>query len=842
MNTSMNKAVIMAGGFGTRLRPLTMKLPKPMVPIMNLSMMEHIVNLLKNHGITDIVSLLYFQPDSITSHFEDGSKYGINMQYVKAQDDYGTAGSVRNAGEHLDKRFIVISGDVLTDFDLTKAIDYHISKQAKATILLTRHTQPLQYGIVMTDQEGRITRFLEKPSWGQVFSDTINTGIYILEPDVLDLIPYRKEFDFSKDLFPTMLAKNMPLYGYIADGYWRDVGNLDEYQIGQSDALNGELKVTFKGTKRPDGVIIGENCIISPTATFSGKVMLGNNVTIGEHAHLTDCVIGNDVTIGGGAKLTRVTLWNNVTIGDFARLTDDVVCNGVSIGQSAVINENVFISNDCNIGKSAILNANIKLWPNKNVEEGAVLSRSLVQEEKWQRELFYEARISGLSNIEIHPEFVAKLGTALGLSIGANSTIIASRAPDNCSRIMKRAMIAGVASVGVNIVDLQVTSIPQSRQELRSGKYDAGIHIRSSPRNPEMHDIIIFSKDGRDISTSVAKKIERYFFGEDILRVPEENMGTITLNPTTNEAYMNRYTNSIDIELLRKRKYKILIDYSYGLAASILPNLLGYCNAEVISLNNYVNSLNNFNPDSQFLQMPKEMDEASKIMRSLDYEIGFQVEAGAEKVRMIDERGVWYSHSRLLTIVTKLYLETHRHLEPYKIAISILAGSEIDEIAKDYNVEVVRIKNSHAAMMESTLDEKVKFVGGSYGGFIFTDFLFAADAMFTVGQILEMLAKSNLRISDLDKKLPQYYQKSIIVHVPWEKKGTIMRRAMEASEGMERMLVEGVKIFKEEGSVLLYPEKESANFVVLSNSKEPEAAESLANYYAGLITQWKEEK
>lgn len=838
---SMNKAVIMAGGFGTRLRPLTMQIPKPMVPIMNRPMMEHIVNLLKKHSITDIVSVLYFQPDIITNYFEDGIKYGINMQYVKAQADYGTAGSVRNAAEHLDKRFIIISGDVLTDFDLTKAIEYHIAKKAKATILLTRHQTPLQYGIVMTDNDGKITRFLEKPSWGQVFSDTINTGIYILEPEILDLIPYREEFDFSKDLFPMMLSKGMPLYGYIADGYWRDVGNLDEYQIGQNDALNGKLKLDYHGTVRADGVIMGDNCVISPTAQFEGNVMLGNNVKIGDYAKITNSVLGNNVVVGGGAKLTRITAWDNVLIDDFASLTDDVICSDVHIGQSTVIDENVFISNNCKIGKDASLHSNIKLWPNKNVEEGATLSRSLVQEEKWLRELFTEARITGLSNIEIQPEFAAKLGTALGLSIGANSTIIASRAPDNCSRIIKRALTTGLASVGVKIIDLQVASIPQSRQELRTGKYDAGVHIRRSPRNPKMHDIIIFSKDGRDISTNLAKKIERYFFGEDVLRVNEENMGTITFNAASNEAYMNRYISSIDVDLLRKRKYKILVDYSYGLAANILPNILGYFDADVISLNNYIFT-NKFVPDRQLLQNPNGNDEIAKIMRNLDYELGFQIEAGAEKICLIDERGVWYSYNRLLTIVTKLFLETHKDEEPYKIGISILAGNEIEEIAKDYNVEVVRIKNSHAAMMEATLDKSVRFVGGSYGGFIFCDFLFAADAMFTIGKILEMLAKSNLKISDLDAQLPLRYKKSITVPVPWEKKGTVMRKAMEYSENYKRMLVEGVKIFKDDDtSVLLYPAKESANFVVLSDSSSHETADSLAKSFAGLITQWKEE-
>ena len=184
------KAVIMSGGFGTRLRPLTCNIPKPMVPMMNKPMMQHIVDLLKKHGITEIVSTLFYQPDIITGYFGDGAKFGIKMQYRKAEADYGTAGSVRNAADFLDERFIIISGDVLTDFDLTKAIQFHEEKKAKATLVLTRATNPLAFGVVITDSSGKITRFLEKPSWGEVFSDTINPGIYIIDPEVLKLIPY----------------------------------------------------------------------------------------------------------------------------------------------------------------------------------------------------------------------------------------------------------------------------------------------------------------------------------------------------------------------------------------------------------------------------------------------------------------------------------------------------------------------------------------------------------------------------------------------------------------------------------------------------------------------------
>ncbi len=623
----MKKAVIMAGGFGTRLRPLTMTIPKPMVPIVNVPMMEHVVNLLKKYQIRDIVTLLYFQPEVITDYFKDGSKFDVKMKYVLATADYGTAGAVKNAYEHLDERFLVISGDVLTDFDLREAIDFHISKGSLATIVLTRVKIPLQYGIVITDKEGRIVRFLEKPSWGEVFSDTINTGIYILEPEVLDLIPYQSEFDFSKDLFPIMLRNKMPLYGFVADGYWKDIGNLEEYQNAQMDALKGVVKINIKGTKK-DNVFLGENCTIAPNVKFNGKVIIGNNTIIEDFAELTDCIIGDNVHIGKGVRLMRAIIWDNVKIGAFSDLTDDVVCYDCTIGDSVTIAENVFISVGCTIGNRVTISPNLKLWPLKHIEDGAKLTRSLVQEEKWQRELFTGARISGISNLEIHPEFGAKLGMAIGMTFGKNAKIIASRDPDPVSRIIKRSITAGLASVGVNVNDLQTTSIPQTRQELRTGKYSGGLHVRRSPRNPDKTDIIILNNDGRDIGLSKAKTIERYFFGEDIKRVHYSEVGHLYYPERTNEIYINRYLDSLDVETIRKRKFKILMDYSYGLASTIFPIILGKLNAETLSLHDYVDAMKH-KPMAEGTVI--ESPEACKIMKSLGYELGFIIEPGQRR-------------------------------------------------------------------------------------------------------------------------------------------------------------------------------------------------------------------
>src|SRR5450759_661918 len=237
------QTVLMAGGQGTSLRPLTSNQPKPMIAVANKPLMEHTLELLKRHGFTDVVVTLQFLPTLIANYFGDGSAFGVDMSYVTEESPLGTAGSVRNARKLIDRSFIVVSGDALTDIDLTAAAAFHKERGAMVTIVLKKVPNPLEFGLVITSPEGKIERFLEKPGWGEVFSDTINTGIYIIEPEVLNLIPSDRPYDFSKDLFPEMLEKKYPLCGYVADGYWTDVGNIEQYLAAHRDILDGLVDI-----------------------------------------------------------------------------------------------------------------------------------------------------------------------------------------------------------------------------------------------------------------------------------------------------------------------------------------------------------------------------------------------------------------------------------------------------------------------------------------------------------------------------------------------------------------------------------------------------------------------
>jgi mannose-1-phosphate guanylyltransferase/phosphomannomutase len=286
------KAVIMAGGEGARLRPLTCDRPKPMVPICDRPMMEYITDLLVSHELRDLAVTLQYLPEKIKDHFGERSDQGANFTYFLEEEPLGTAGSVKNASSFLDETFLVISGDCLTDINLTEAIEFHRRKGTLVTIVLTPQENPLEYGVVMVDDEGRITRFLEKPTWGEVFSDTVNTGIYILEPEVLDYIPAGKKFDFSKDLFPLLMEKGHTLFGCVLPGYWCDIGNLEQYRYAHYDILDKKINIKLPAVEEEPGIWIADEVYINadtrliPPYYIGQGTYIGSKTVVGEYAVL----------------------------------------------------------------------------------------------------------------------------------------------------------------------------------------------------------------------------------------------------------------------------------------------------------------------------------------------------------------------------------------------------------------------------------------------------------------------------------------------------------------------------------------------------------------------------
>jgi mannose-1-phosphate guanylyltransferase/phosphomannomutase len=532
------KAVIMAGGEGTRLRPLTSNIPKPMMPLANKPMMEHVVHLLKRHGFTDIVVTLAFLPQAIRTYFGDGSEFGIRVQYASEETPLGTAGSVRNAMAELNEAFLVISGDVLTDIDLTALVEYHAENKSAATIGLRRVEDPVEFGIVITREDGTVDRFLEKPTWGQVFSDTVNTGIYVLEPAAFDFIPEGKPVDFASEVFPAMLEAGLPMFGKVLDGYWEDIGTLEAYSRAHQDVLDGRVSVAIEGFGIAEGVWLGEGAEVDPQARVDGPAIIGDYCRIEAGAQVRAyTVLGSNVLVGPDAFLEHTVVHDNTYIGPSVRLRGAVIGKGADLRRGARCEEGVVLGDECFVGEHAVLNPGVKVYPFKTVEPGAIINSSIVWESRGARHLFGRHGVSGLANVDISPELAVKVAMAYGTSLKKGATVVASRDSSRSGRALKRAVMVGLNATGVNVVDLEAATVPLTRFLVRSIGAQGGVTVRLLPDDPESVAIYFLNAEGIDVDEDAQRKIERLFHREDFRRSFAAEIGDIEYPPRALEFY-----------------------------------------------------------------------------------------------------------------------------------------------------------------------------------------------------------------------------------------------------------------------------------------------------------------
>ncbi|MDK2794537.1 MAG: mannose-phosphate guanylyltransferase / phosphomannomutase, partial [Caldanaerobacter sp.] len=371
------KGIIMAGGEGSRLRPLTFDIPKPLVPVANKPAIKHIVEHLHKYGVGELAVTLFYLPHKIKDYLLE--EYGNEIKFYTEEKPLGTAGSVKNAKDFLKETFIVMSGDVITDVNIKEVYDFHRKKGSKVTLVLKKVEIPLEYGVVIVDETGKIVKFLEKPSWGEVFSDTVNTGIYIIEPEILEFIPEDRPFDFSKDLFPLLLKENIPMYGYITEGYWCDIGNTAQYLSSHFDVLEGKLDLGYRKILLEEGKVIGKKVLMSSGAKLILPLIIGNEVVIEENAVVgPNVVIGRGTIIKKGSHVKNSVLWEDVYVGENSELNGAVVCNKVRIDSNARILENAVIGEGVRIKAFAEIRPDVKVWPFKVIEEEAVVSKDVV--------------------------------------------------------------------------------------------------------------------------------------------------------------------------------------------------------------------------------------------------------------------------------------------------------------------------------------------------------------------------------------------------------------------------------------------------------------------------------
>lgn len=338
------KAVLLVGGLGTRLRPLTNDRPKSIVPVVNRPALEHTIAYLKHYGIRDIVITLNYKPEVIENYFGDGEKFGVNLTYFMEDEPRGTAGAVKNAESYLDGGFIVLNGDIFTDMNLADMLAYHRKKKAMATIALTWVDNPSAFGVVETNDKGKVQKFLEKPRPGTATTNWINAGTYILEREVLDMIPPGCNYMFERGLFPQLLQSGRPVFGYPYKGYWLDMGTPEHYHRINRDFMNEELNnlLYTNGWKKP---IYNKKLVsIQKSASINGPGIINDGSNIGEGVRLIGPVaIGKNCRIDNNTTIEDSIIWDDVIIGANTKIKSCIISSGTIIPDSQEI-ENLIIT------------------------------------------------------------------------------------------------------------------------------------------------------------------------------------------------------------------------------------------------------------------------------------------------------------------------------------------------------------------------------------------------------------------------------------------------------------------------------------------------------------------
>jgi mannose-1-phosphate guanylyltransferase / phosphomannomutase len=827
------KAVVMAGGEGSRLRPLTVGRPKPMVPIVNKPVLGHIFDLLKHHGITEIIVTLQYMPTAIQDYFGDGSSLGLKITYTVEESPLGTAGSVKNAAAFLDDTFLVISGDAMTDFDLQKIIDYHHQQKALATLTLYHVPDPLEYGVIITDDDGRITRFQEKPDWSTVISDAVSTGIYVLEPEVLARIPDDEPFDFSTQLFPSMLEEGAPIYGYVSDGYWCDVGNMQEYLRANADLLHGRVNLPESiGKQIWGGVWTGENVEIAPDAQIFGPVYLGSSVKVKAGVSIHGPTVIRDYTvIDNYTRIERSVLWRNTYVGEACELRGVIVGRQCSIKSGAIAYEGAVIGDNCVLDENSVIHADVKLWPNKEIEHGATVRRSIIWGSQGRRSLFSKFGVTGVVNVDLTPEFAAKLGSALGATLPQDTYVAINRDAHRSSRMLKRALNSGLPSAGVHVWDLGTLPIPVARHWVRNDpSCSAGIHVRLSPFDQRVVDIRFIDAEGMNQNRNSERNIERIFFREDFRRAFLTEIGRIEYAPKPIERYTAAFLPHIDRDLIRSAKLQIIVDYSHGLAADTLSVILNELELDYLPLNAIMDESKLAVLRDQFNGHLRRM---AKIMSVLNANVGIKLDVGGEKIFLVDEKGQILDNTTASLLMAELAFSAHPN---QAFAIPVTLPSAFDTIAAWHNVRVIRTKNDLQHLMQSANQPDVRLALDGTGNFIFPEFHPAVDGLMATVRLLEYLAKRAMPISEIVNYLPHSHIAQDRVDCEWEFKGAVMRSLNGSFRGEHVETIDGLKIHLTGGEwVHIAPNPERPFFELRAEAENIDRATDLVAEYSAQL-------
>lgn len=821
----------MAGGEGTRLRPMTANQPKPLLPVVNRPIMEHVLRLLKRHGLTETVVTVQFLAALVRNYFGDGDELGMRLHYATEDLPLGTAGSVKNAADKLrDDRFLVISGDALTDIDLSAMIRFHRENSALVTIGLKRVPNPLEFGIIIVDDEGRIQRFLEKPTWGQVFSDTVNTGIYVMEPEVLEEVVDGEAVDWSADVFPRLLERGAPLYGYVADGYWEDVGTHESYLKAQADALSGRVQVDIGGFEVSPGVWVAETATVDPDAVLKGPLLIGDYAKVEAGAELREyTVLGANAVVREGAFLHRAVVHDNVYLGPGTHLRGCVIGKSTDVMTGARIEENAVIGDECIIEAEAYVSSGVKIYPFKTIEAGAVVNTSVIWESRGQRSLFGPRGVSGLVNVEITPELCVRLASAYATTLKKGASVVTSRDSSRAASALKRAVISALTASAINVIDLEATPLPVARFHTSRKPASGGIALRTAAGDPQSVDIVFMGEQGAELAPAARRKLERVFSRQEFRRAFPGEIAELSYPARAVEDYAHEMLRRVDVS--GAGDLKVVVDCAGGTSSLVLPILLGRVGLEVLTVNARVDEAS---PTETLAERRRDLQRLSELVSTSRAHFGVRFDPVGERLALVDEMGQLISEERALLVVLDLVAAERRG---GRVALPVTTTRVAEQVCRFHGVQVQWTSTAIDALTSAATGRDMIFAGDGRGGFIVPEFASTVDGLAAFMRLLGLVARTRLSLSQIDARIPEAKLLKRAVPTPWAAKGAVMRSVIEAAEGSRVDTTDGVRVIADDGWVLIIPAASEPVTDLWAEGQDVDTAQALLERWARIVEQ-----
>ena len=784
------KAIIMAGGQGTRLRPLTCTQPKPMLPIAARPTIEYTIDLLKKHGIREIGVTLHYLPQVIRSHLGTGRDFDVSIEYFTETTPLGTAGSIKQAEEFLSDTFIVMSGDGLCDVDITKVLEFHKQNNADVTVVLKQTDTPLEYGAVITDENGQIIRFDEKPTWSEVVTDRVNTGIYVINKDVLSYIPNDKPFDFSNELFPLLMSKGKRLFGYLSNDYWCDIGNISSYSAANFDVLNGKVNASFENDITcQNGICIGKNVSIHPSAKLVAPCMISHNTSIGENCIIgPNVVIGEESTISANTTIKSSILHHNVYIDKLCELRGCVISSGCKLSQGVKVFESSVIGQNVQICSYTTITGGASVWPYKYIEENCTVAENII----WQRVrysgYFTNEAISGKLNSQVTNK--TSLISAQAFASDGIKRVILANSGSPASKMLCDAAKSGAISSGAEVIDLGVVPLPCIRYVVRLLGAGGGIY---TAEEESVASIYFIDSNGGAISSSKMRKITASLNNDTLCYCQTAEIK----EPQSFSRALEHYHNHI-YEMFEKKfpsdvKFTVGIKHNGSLTGEFIIHLL--------------------------LKLGIRCEVLNKdLYPTISCDVIVSIDDHGQTLTIYDDKK--FPIDRHITNLLLNYIALEASDEAYTIA-DYSSPNAVDEVARASNGVVIRTRSGTKSLIEEIVKHDSipdRLPIGKMSMYY--------DANVFLLSLLSACIREDKTPIELISSLPELYINEREIACPWELRCKVLSGLSGSSNNVGKG---GIKITQKYGWSLMIPDEKRPYIKIFSEAYSQEYAEELTD-------------